>query len=62
MAGLWLRSYRLHSQVYDAMLSRGYSGEPRVLEVFRARALDYGLLCLACATLIGVIWLNRSSI
>ena len=36
MAGLWLKSYRLQTQVYDAMLSRGYAGEPKVIEEFKA--------------------------
>jgi cobalt/nickel transport system permease protein len=59
MAGLWLRSYRLHSQVYDAMVSRGYSGEPVVLDEFRARKGDYLFLIVSLFILIGTLWLNR---
>jgi cobalt/nickel transport system permease protein len=59
MAGLWLRSYRLQSQVYDAMVSRGYSGEAYVLDEFKAKAGDYIFSALALCALIGTLWLNR---
>ena len=59
MAGLWLRSYRLQSQVYDAMVSRGYSGEAYVLDEFKANAGDYIFSALALCALIGTLWLNR---
>jgi cobalt/nickel transport system permease protein len=59
MAGLWLRSYRLHSQVYDAMVSRGYTGEPVALNEFRAGRNDYLFLALSLFILIGTLWLNR---
>ncbi|MCX5710258.1 MAG: cobalt ECF transporter T component CbiQ [Candidatus Omnitrophica bacterium] len=32
IASLWQRSLQLNREIYDAMLSRGYSGEPRVLD------------------------------
>jgi cobalt/nickel transport system permease protein len=32
IANLWERSQQLNEEVYNAMLSRGYSGEPKVLE------------------------------
>jgi cobalt/nickel transport system permease protein len=56
MAGLWKRSYTLNDQVYQAMLSRGYNGESRVLDASRATLKD--ALCLAAAVvlLIGVLW------
>jgi len=59
MAGLWLRSYRLQSQVYDAMLSRGYSGEAYVLDEFEAKPMDYFISLLALCALIGTLWMNR---
>jgi cobalt/nickel transport system permease protein len=59
MAGLWLRSYRMHTHVYDAMLSRGYCGEPVVLNEFRIRAGDYLLITFSLLSLIGTLWLNR---
>jgi cobalt/nickel transport system permease protein len=59
MAGLWLRSYRLQSQVYDAMLSRGYAGEAYVLEEFKAKPMDIIVTSLALCALIGTLWMNR---
>jgi cobalt/nickel transport system permease protein len=59
MAALWLRSYRMQSQVYDAMVSRGYAGEAQVLDEFRARPLDFIILFLALCALAGTIWLNQ---
>jgi cobalt/nickel transport system permease protein len=59
MAGLWLKSYRMQTQVYDAMLSRGYSGEPKVLEEFKAGTIDGVLLIISLLTLAGTLWLNR---
>jgi cobalt/nickel transport system permease protein len=58
IAGLWLRSYRLQSQVYDAMVSRGYSGEAQVLDEFRAGFADYLITTGALCVLIGTLWLN----
>jgi cobalt/nickel transport system permease protein len=59
IAGVWLRSYRLQSQVYDAMASRGYAGEAYVLEEFEANAVDLILIFLALCALIGTLWMNR---
>jgi cobalt/nickel transport system permease protein len=59
MAGLWLKSYRLQSQVYNAMLSRGYTGEPKVLEEFHVRKIDSIILLLALCALIGTVCLNH---
>jgi cobalt/nickel transport system permease protein len=47
MAYLWTRSYQLNEQVYNAMLSRGYRGEPVLLNDFRTNAKDW--LCLLAA-------------
>ena len=44
MGTLWLKSYRLQNQVSDAMVSRGYTGEPKVLDEFGAHAIDFILL------------------
>lgn len=41
IAYLWQRSYQLNEDVYKAMLSRGYRGEPMVLNDFRAKAIDW---------------------
>lgn len=41
IASLWQRSFALHSDVYNAMLSRGYTGEPKILDEFRAGPKDW---------------------
>ena len=59
VAGLWLKSYRMQTQVYDAMISRGYSGEPKVLEEFKAEPIDILLLTFSIVVIAGTLWLNR---
>lgn len=59
MAGLWLKSYRIQSQVYDAMISRGYTGEPKVLDRFSIHAIDFILILPSILALSGTIWLNH---
>jgi cobalt/nickel transport system permease protein len=59
MAALWLRSYRMHGQVYDAMMSRGFTGEPVTYEEFHARFQDYIFLGVTIIMLAGTLWLNR---
>ncbi len=49
IAGLWQRSYRLSENVYQAMLSRGYSGEPAVLNDFKVRFKDWLWLSVVLA-------------
>jgi len=47
IASLWQRSYQLNEDVYQAMLSRGYNGEPLVLNNFKAGLQDWlWLLCV----------------
>lgn len=41
MGYLLLRSWELSGDVYDAMLSRGYRGEIKTIEVFKVKSLDY---------------------
>lgn len=38
---LWQRSYLLNEEVYKAMLSRGYSGEPLLLDDFKTKSRDW---------------------
>jgi cobalt/nickel transport system permease protein len=45
IASLWNRSYQLHEEVYKAMLSRGYRGEPLVMDDFKIKARDGLWLC-----------------
>lgn len=49
MAVLWLRSHQLSDQVYGAMRSRGYRGEPVVLDHFKTRAWDWCFLAAILA-------------
>ena len=60
MAGLWLRSYRLHMQVFDAMMARGFTGEPMTAHRFRSQPADFLLVLLSLSFLLGTLWLNRS--
>ncbi len=58
---LWRRSYDLHGRVFQAMISRGYRGEPLSMDDDRVTAAD--ILCLGAAILIlaGGIWRARFS-
>ena len=58
MASLWLRSYHLNDAVYQAMLSRGYTGEPAVLENFKTRWVDWVCLFITGLFFIALIWFN----
>jgi cobalt/nickel transport system permease protein len=55
MANLWLKSYNLNSQVYNAMLSKGYSGEPQVLSNFKTSFIDWLWVGLTGIVLIGIL-------
>jgi cobalt/nickel transport system permease protein len=44
------KSYSLSSEVYLAMISRGFQGEPIVLTEFRMRPGDFAWLLLFCAS------------
>lgn len=56
VASLWQRSYSLHNQVHDAMLSRGYTGEPKVMEALSVTAKDMACLGIAVSLLLVSIW------
>lgn len=53
IASLWQRSYHLNNQVYNAMLSRGYRGEPEAFEEFKTGMVDW--LSLACVVLFFIV-------
>jgi cobalt ECF transporter T component CbiQ len=59
MGNLWLNSWSLQTRVYDAMLSRGYTGEPKVMEDFHSRASDFILLAFTLLLFAGTLWLNH---
>ncbi|MDD5729796.1 MAG: cobalt ECF transporter T component CbiQ [Candidatus Omnitrophica bacterium] len=58
IAGLWSRSYELNEEVYKAMLSRGYRGEPAVLNDFKAGLKDWLWLFAAAAVFTFVCFIN----
>jgi len=41
IATLWQRSFKLNEDVYNAMLSRGYSGEPVLADEFKSSFKDW---------------------
>lgn len=47
IASLWQRSYQLNEDVYKAMLSRGWRGEPAVLNDFKIKIIDWLWLFIA---------------
>ncbi|MBN2652617.1 MAG: cobalt ECF transporter T component CbiQ [Spirochaetales bacterium] len=59
MGHLWLKSYKMQNQVYDAMVSRGYTGEPKTLDDFKSHPRDFFLLVFSIIILAGVICLNQ---
>ena len=61
IANLWQRSYALSNQVYNAMLSRGYSGEVLVIDEFHATYKDWVWLGVAILLLGVTLWRNYYS-
>ncbi|OIO79882.1 MAG: cobalt ECF transporter T component CbiQ [Candidatus Omnitrophica bacterium CG12_big_fil_rev_8_21_14_0_65_43_15] len=59
IAALWQRSYVMHNRVYEAMLSRGYSGEPKVIEEFDFTYKDWFWLGTAILILGLSLWQNH---
>lgn len=59
IAGLWQRSRVLNEEVYKAMLSRGYSGEPRILNEFRTNPRDWVWLFSVTAISILLVYLDH---
>jgi len=58
IASLWQRSVQLNNEVYNAMLSRGYTGEPRILEEFRVNAKDWAWAICAVIICSLIVYLN----
>lgn len=59
IACLWQRSYRLSEEVYQAMLSRGYSGEPRITDAFKVRTRDAAWLLVAAGFMLLMLYVHR---
>lgn len=58
IAYLWQRSYQLNEEVYKAMLSRGYKGEPVTLNDFRIKAKDLMWLIVTAIIFAAVFYFN----
>ena len=52
IAHLWLRSYALNEQVYSAMVSRGFEGEPVTLDHFQTKPRDWLWLFTAVVVIV----------
>lgn len=59
IAYLWQRSYHFNEDVYNAMLSRGYRGEPVVLNDFKTKAIDWAWLFITIIISVSVVYLDR---
>jgi len=59
IACLWARSYQLNEDVYKAMLSRGYSGEPFILNDLKFKLRDWLWLFIIVTVLVWVSYLSH---
>jgi len=58
IASLWQRSIMMNQEVYNAMLSRGYTGEPKLLHRLNVGILDWIWLFFGMVIFSVVIYLN----
>ncbi len=58
ISSLWHRSYYLNQSVYNAMLSRGYTGEPVILDDFKTKIRDWVWLLLAIIFFVTLLYVN----
>jgi cobalt/nickel transport system permease protein len=56
MATMWSRSSQMNEDVYRAMLSKGYTGRPRLLTQFKLRRRDWAWLLLTAGFIAGLIF------
>jgi len=61
IASLWSRSCQLNEDVYNAMLSRGYRGEPVILNDFKVMPRDFLWLVIAIIISVPAVLLNFRS-
>ncbi len=59
IATLWQRSFKLNEDVYSAMLSRGYSGEPVISDELKVSFKDWVWGALTLAVFVLVLYLNH---
>jgi cobalt/nickel transport system permease protein len=55
VGALFGKSHALSEEVHQAMVSRGYSGNPRTLTTFRITAVDYAFVALSVAIMVLVL-------
>lgn len=58
ISALWQRSMHMQSQVYNAMLSRGWRGEPRVIQEYTVSARDRLWLVFSAVVMCIVLWMR----
>jgi cobalt/nickel transport system permease protein len=58
IAALWLRSHRSSEDVYRAMLSRGFKGEPVLLMDFKTSVRDWAFLAVLCLAVFMIFRMN----
>jgi len=58
IAYLWTRSYQLNEAVYQAMLSRGYQGEPVIMVEYKITVKDWLWLFFVALISVAMIYLN----
>lgn len=56
IASLWARSFQLNERVYEAMLSRGYRGEPVLLHNQTMGPRDWAWVTVAFAFITALVW------
>ncbi|MDD2680236.1 MAG: cobalt ECF transporter T component CbiQ [Candidatus Omnitrophica bacterium] len=59
IATLWQRSFKLNEDVYSAMLSRGYTGEPVLSDEFKTSFKDWAWGCLVVIISALALYLNH---
>ncbi len=62
IANTWNRTARMSEDVYRAMLSRGYTGEPRLFDAFRTSFTDWLWMFTAIAMCAGLFYLEYHGI
>ena len=58
ISALWDRSHHLSEDVYSAMLSRGYTGEPVILDDFKTKLIDWVWLFFVAMFIIIIFYLK----
>ena len=59
IATLWHRSFKLNEDVYNAMLSRGYTGEPVISDELKVSFKDWIWGVLALVVFASTLYLNH---